>query len=395
MSNQTQTSDVIIVGGGIVGLATAHELGKQGLGVTVLERNVCGREASWAGAGVLQCGNWHRKDVLVQLLRESIRNYDKFTDELRDRTGIDSEFVRCGSLDLLFEDQQYRMAASEVQAAEAYREEYGRPVLELLSPEQARQREPNITADMFGAKYCSTTCQVQNPMIMRALRQACMTENVKIFENCAVMELIRDGQRIIGARATGGEFTARHVILTAGPWSSLVDKQLETLMPTSPVRGQIVLLEMHPRPFTHVVERGRCYLIPRLDGRIVVGATQEPDVGYERRNTVEGIHHLLTLAQQLVPSLAGASIVRLWSGLRPASPDDWPYIGPVPGLEGLIAATAHFRSGLILAPITAKIVTQLVTKGQSDYDLARYAPGREFADKKKKKRKIKSEDQEG
>ncbi|MHC4799989.1 MAG: NAD(P)/FAD-dependent oxidoreductase, partial [Planctomycetota bacterium] len=328
MPNPARTSDVIVIGGGIVGLATAYKLGKAGIGVTVLERGLCGREASWAGAGVLQCGNWHRTDPLVQLLRESIRNYHKFTDQLREQTGIDAQFERCGSLDLLLEDQQYRMAASEVKAAEVYNEEYGRPVLELLSPEQARQMEPNITADLLGAKYCSTTCQVQNPLIMRALREACLMEKVQIHENCAALELLRQGQRVIGARGVGGEFTSQHVVLTAGPWSSLIDKQLGQLMPVNPVRGQIVLLEMHPRPFKRVIERGRCYLIPRFDGRIVVGATQEPEVGYERRNTVEGVHHLLTLTQRLVPPLAGASIVRLWSGLRPASPDDWPYIGP-------------------------------------------------------------------
>jgi len=386
MLSNAKTSDVVVIGGGIVGLATAFELAKEGVKVTVLERHRCGQEASWAGAGVLQCGNWHRKDPLVQLLRESICNYDKFTDELREHTGIDSQFVRCGSLELLLEDQQYRMAASEVKAAEAYKEEYGQTILELLSPEQARELEPNITTDLYGAKYSSINCQVQNPLIVRALRVACHQLNVNILENCNVRELIREGDRIVGVDSTCGRFDCKHVILTAGPWSSMIDKELEQLMPVAPVRGQIVLMEMHPRPFTRVVERGRCYLIPRLDGRIVLGATQEPDAGYEKRNTVEGVNHLLTLSQRLVPMLSKASIIRLWSGLRPASPDDWPYIGPVAGFDGLIAATAHFRSGLILAPITARIMTDLIVRGETPYDLSRYAAGRDFTKKGKKKK---------
>ncbi len=129
---QNSTSDVIVIGGGVVGLSVAYELAKASLRVRVLEKGVCGKEASWAGAGVLQCGSWHRTDPLVHLLRESLRTYACFAEELRDRTGIDTEFVPCGSFEVLLEDQQYRMALSEVKAAEAHAATWGRPVLEML-----------------------------------------------------------------------------------------------------------------------------------------------------------------------------------------------------------------------------------------------------------------------
>lgn len=380
-------SDVVIVGGGIVGLASAYELGKRGVKVKVVERGICGREASWAGAGVLQCGNWHRRDPLVHLLRESLQNYAGYTRELYERTHIDPQFENCGSFELLLEDQQYRMAASEVRVAEALREQFGRAPLELLSPEQARAAEPRIAGELLGVKYCPITSQVRNPDLVRAIREACLQVGVEIIENCPVQGVVRDGSRVTGVRTSRGDFSAGHVVLSAGSWSALVDAELGKLMPVYPVRGQIVLLEMHPRPFTHIVERGKCYMIPRFDGRIVIGATEEHGAGYDKSNTAEGVGRLLMLSQQLVPALAGAKLVRTWAGLRPGTPDRGPFIGPVKGHDNLIAACGHFRSGLILAPITAQIVADLITTGGTKYDLSRYAAGREFK-KDKKGRKV-------
>ncbi|GMU20231.1 MAG: glycine oxidase ThiO [Phycisphaerae bacterium] len=381
MNRDTHTADVIVIGGGIIGLASAHRLAREGLQVTVLERDLCGREASWAGAGVLQCGSWHRKDPLVHLLRESLRRQGAFAEDLRERTGIDPQFVRCGSFELLLEDQQYRMAASEVRAAEVHREAFGQTVLELLPPEEARRQEPNITPELLGVKYCSVTCQIRNPLLMEAMRAACLMEKVRIVEHCAVHGIVRAGDRVTGVRTGGGVYAAPNAILSAGAWSSLIEPEIGEKVRVYPVRGQIVLLERRKRLFTHIVERGKCYMVPRLDGRIVVGATEEHEAGYEKRNTAEGVNHLLTLSQRLVPALSGATVVQTWSGLRPGTPDRGPYIGKVPGWEGLWSATGHFRSGLILAPITAEIMADLIIRGTTPWDLGRLAPGREVKEK--------------
>lgn len=373
------TCDVVVVGGGIIGLSSAWRLAAAGLKVVVLERGQCAQEASWAGAGVLQCGSWHRTDPLVELLRESLlEHYPSFAAELRERTQIDPEFIPCGSFELLLDDQQYRMAASEVEAAGAYREKYGRSVLELLSPDEARAIEPNIAGDILGVKSCPVTCQVRNPRLGQAVRAACILAGVDIREGCAARGLLREGDRITGVRSERGDVRCGHVVVAAGSWSALIDPLCGEKLPVYPVRGQIVLLETRVRPFTHIVERGKCYMIPRLDGKIVIGATEEHESGYVKQNTAEGVAHLLTTAQRLVPALSGASLLRTWSGLRPGTPDRGPFLGKVPGVEGLIAATGHFRSGLILAPITSRIVTDLVTRGETSYDLSRYAPGREF-----------------
>lgn len=376
MATEQPASDVIIIGGGVIGLAAARRLAGEGLRVTVLDRGLCGRESSWAGAGVVQSGSWHRKDPLVALQRESVRMYPAFASELHEYTRIDPQFVPCGSFEVLFTEQQYSMAASEVGAAEAHRATYGRAVLELLAPEAARGAEPALTAELRGVLSCPITCQVRNPMLLEALRADCLARQVRIHEQCAVHGLRRDGDRVIGVRSDLGDLDAGHVVLAAGAWSSLLDARLAELMPVYPVRGQVIVLETRPRLFTRVIERGRCYLVPRLDGRVLVGATEEHESGYEKRNTARGVAALLDLAVQLVPALADATIVRTWSGLRPGTPDRGPYIGPVPGMAGLIAATGHFRSGLTLAPVTARIVTDLIVHGVTDRDLARVAPGR-------------------
>jgi len=378
MSNISRTTDVVIVGGGVIGLSSAYRLAREGVRVTLLERGLCGQEASWAGAGVLQCGSWHRTDGLVRLLRKSLLQYPDFAAELHEQSGIDPQHIPCGSFELLLDEQRHDMAVRAVKAAEHYHAQFGQTVLELLSPMQAREQEPHISEELLGAKSCPVTSQVRNPLLLKALRAACVRMSVEIVEQCPVQEFLRDDERVVGVRSKQGDFSCAHVVLAAGAWSSLIESFLEQKTPVYPVRGQIVLLEMQPRPFTHIIEQGDCYLVPRLDGRIVVGATEEHDSGYEKINTAAGIHQLLTLAQRLVPRLAGATILRTWSGLRPGTPDRRPFIGPVPGTEGLLAATGHFRFGLVLAPMTAKIIADLIVRGETEHDLARCAPGREI-----------------
>ena len=383
MGKSPDTSDVIVVGGGAIGLSIAWQLVREGVRVAVLERGRCGREASWAGAGILKHGNWRRTDPLFQLRRRSLQDYERFATELHDRTGIDPQYVRCGSLELLLDKRQHAAALAETQAAEAYRGEYGRPVVEVLSPEQARRCEPKLAADLTGLKHYPITAQVRSPRLMQALVAACRAEGVEIVEHAEVRDLIRDGDRVTGVRSLLGNHSCKHVVLAAGAWSSQLDPRLEELMPVRPVRGQVVLLEMQPRPFACVIERGKHYLVPRLDGRILVGATEEHDAGYEKRTTAAGVGDLLAFARWVVPALAEAALVGAWCGLRPGTPDGRPDLGPVPGADGLLVATGHFRSGLVLAPVTARIITDLIVRGRASIpvDLGSFAPGRQ-ADKR-------------
>lgn len=379
----SRTSDVLIIGGGVIGLSIADALACEGLNVTLLERAQCGRESSWAGAGIIQSGSWHRQDALVQMQRDSVRLYPAFVADLRERTGIDPEFAACGTLEILLEDQQYRMAKSEFKAARSFEAEYGRRVIDLLTPEQTRELEPVVTGELLGAKYDLTAGQVRNPRLVSALKAACIKGKVEIVEECEAKGLILDRGQVTGVRTVQGQRSAAHVVLAAGAWSSRLDEYLSAIMPTVPVRGQMILLSTAAAPFTRVLERGRNYLVPRQDGHVLLGATQEPQAGFDKSMTAGGVGSLLGMGTRLVPALAEAAVASMWAGLRPGTPDGRPYIGAVPSMAGLIAATGHFRCGLTLAPATARIVADLIVRGATPYDLSRCLPGRPLEDRLK------------
>ncbi len=376
-----QTCDIIVVGGGVIGLSVADRLAREGLSVTLLERGACGREASWAAAGVLKPGNPNRRGPMQQLQRASLAMFADYCADLHDRTGIDPEYIACGAIELLFDDQRYRMAASEEQAG-ARRGMVmpdGHAEWQMLTPDQARQVEPNVSEQCRGALLNRSSAQVRNPRLLRALVAACRARGVTIQEGMPVARLRIEGSRVIGVETRDGSIDAGGVVLCAGAWSSAIDDRLARLVPTHPVRGQVVLLDASAAAearFTRIVTRSGCYLVPRSDGLVLVGATVEPDSGFNRRTTAAGVAKLMNDAVSLVPALARAGVAGMWAGLRPGTPDRRPYIGWVPGFDGLIAATGHYRTGLALAPVTAGIVADLVQRGSSERDLSMCRPGR-------------------
>jgi glycine oxidase len=374
-----QSANCITIGGGVVGLTIAWRLARAGASVTLLERAECGREASWAGAGVLSPPNPHRKDAVAQLQLRSLAMYPAFCETLLATTGIDPEYERCGELELAFDETGLRSLRSDAEAAAGRALPAGEPSFEMLDPQAAREFEPAASPEILGAMLCRETAQVRNPRLLRALQQACTAAGVNIREHTPVQTLLRDGNRVHGVRvgiAAGEELLADTVILCGGAWSSQLDDRLQTLMPVIPVRGQMLLMQLDRRPFKPIIARGKTYLVPRRDGHVLLGATEEKEAGFEKRCTPKGINSLITKGLQLVPSLAQADVVGTWSGLRPGTPDDMPYIGPVPGFDGLIAATGHFRTGLSLAPATAEVVLSIMENRAYDLDLSAAAPGR-------------------
>ncbi|MBN1488917.1 MAG: glycine oxidase ThiO [Phycisphaerae bacterium] len=370
------TSDVLVIGGGVIGLAIARRLAIDGVSVTLLEKDRIGLSSSWAAAGVLAAANWHRQDAMVRFQRKSLAMMPTFCETLHAVSGIDPEYVRCGSLELLFEDQKFRMAMSEVDAAAAQHDEHDEPIVQLLTPAQVQAFEPKVTGNLLGAKRCTATAQVRNSRLVPALAAAARAAGVRIHEGTEATGLCREQNRIIGARSASDIWHAGHTILCAGAWSSLLDESLRAAVDVFPVRGQVLLLAMPSLPLAHVVKHRKCYVVPRRDGLFLVGSTVEPDAGFASEATAEGVQSLSTQAIRLVPSLARATFVRAWAGLRPGTRDRRPYIGPVPGFDGLFAATGHYRTGIGLAPLTAEVVTELVRCGSSNEDLSVFLPAR-------------------
>jgi glycine oxidase len=387
MPTSNQTSDALIIGGGIIGLTCALRLRQAGLSVTLLDKGAPGREASWAGAGVLSPPNPHRSDSLYQITIASLNSYPALCEELRELSGVDPEYTVCGELKLITTEQSLQMAQSNVRVTKSQTMPDGKPIIEILAPDEVNAIEPAVKPQGYGFELYRQAAHIRNPRLLQALQTACNKLGVNTIADAKVTSFQTNPQNqteVIGAVCENGNtHTAPHTILAAGAWSNLLTlptppgaKPLADLLPINPVRGQIVLLKCDAPPFKPVICKGKIYLVPRRDGHVLIGATEEHESGFDKRNTPHGVHWLATEAMQLVPSLESASVVATWAGLRPASPDLRPYIGPAPGYQNLLAATAHFRSGLTQAPETARIITSLITTGASLHDLTLTAPGR-------------------
>jgi len=367
--------DCIVIGGGVVGLSIARRLAAESLSVGVFEKGACGREASWAGAGMLAPLDPHRKDTLARLNAASRSMYEEFCLGLRDDSGIDPEFHQCGELQLIFDENQLRVAKSFENASPEPHSGDGRD-FELLSPDQARAWEPHLGSEMRGALLARRAAQIRNPRLMAALKASCEVRGVQIHEGRAIDALEMKGARVVGVRTAADVVAGQWIVLAAGAWSSELHPRLADLIPVYPVRGQIILLKFDEPPVTHIVSHKKTYIVPRLDGHVLLGATEEHESGFSHKTTARGISGLIESALPLVPMLGDAPVEMTWAGLRPGTPDVRPYIGEVPGFDGLIAATGHFRSGLVLAPAVAESIASKITGRDDAIDLAALSPGR-------------------
>jgi len=368
--------DAVVIGGGVVGLSIARRLVADGRRVVLLERGACGGEASWAGAGIVAPRGPHRIDALFHLQERSLDLYPSFCAELHQETGIDPEYDRCGELELIFTEDLLRIAESDARAAAGRRMPSGEPVYRLLTAEEARQLEPAASEQIIGALQCQRTAQVRNPRLLAALVGSCRSRGVMIHEERPAIDLLIEENRVRGVFSKDGVVRAAHVILAAGAWSAQISDRLQGVLAVHPVRGQMILLKTDRRPFQRVLARGRTYLVPRRDGHVLLGSTEEPEAGFSKRVTASGIAGLIERGLKLAPSLADASVEATWAGLRPGTPDDKPLLGPVPGFDGLVAATGHFRAGLTLAPVTAELVARILAAEPYDLDLSSCDPMR-------------------
>jgi len=367
-------ADIAIVGGGVIGLTLARQLRTEGHAVCLLERHECGREASWAGAGILAPCNPQRRDPLFHFQERSLELFPQLCGELQQETGIDVEYERCGELELIFSRQAMGIARADERGAAGKLTCGGKPRVEFLTPDQLGAMEPSVTDDLLGALLCRHTAQVRNPRLLAALRRSCELRGVNIREHTRALDVMIEGGKVVGISTDQGESSCGAVVICAGAWSGTIGQHIGPALPVHPVRGQIILLKLACRPFQHIIARGKTYLVPRRDGHLIIGSTEEPEAGFVKRNTPQGTTHLLERAQRFVPALANAPVLAMWSGLRPGTRDDKPLMGAVPHLSGLYAATGHFRSGLTNAPATGEFISALLAGRTYPIDLSYCAP---------------------
>jgi len=363
-----KSPDVLVVGGGIVGAAIAWRLAKDGLAVTLLEKGEIGREASWAAGGMLTPVHLAEyPPALAGVCAASLALYEPLCREVAALSGVDPEYRVTGLL-LLVTDDAGEEAAREL---EMWKRERNQPV-ERLTRDEAVAVEPKLTPHLRRALRLPDIAQIRNNRMAVALAESATRKGAEIRANTPVTGFLRVPGRVTGVKTPRGDIYAGTTILAAGAWSAELLRPLGLELRVKPIKGQMLLAGGPPDFCRHMILDGESYLIPRADGRILVGSTLE-DVGFDKSVILGTIGDLAERGARLMPELARLPLVTSWAGLRPATPDRLPYLGKGP-MDGLIVATGHYRNGILLAPITAEIVADLLAGQPSDIDLAPFDP---------------------
>jgi glycine oxidase len=361
-------SSCLVIGGGAVGLSIAYELAGRGCQVRVIDAGQPGREASWAGAGILPPAGSGDLGPLEQLTALSNRLHVRWSEELREATGVDNGFRRTGAIYLA-------RGAAELRSLDQLARWAGQRqiVAQRLTPQSLDELEPSLrlAGALKGAYLVPDECQIRNPRHLKALLAGCVQRGVEITPGAMADDFEIRGDRVRRVRTNLGMFAADQVCVTTGAWSAAVVRKLGIEPAIRPIRGQIVLVNASRPTIDRIINEGPRYLVPRGDGRVLVGSTEE-DVGFDRGTTAGAVAELLEFALGLVPRLADAAIERSWAGLRPATQDGLPYLGRVPGLENAFVAAGHFRGGLQLSTGTAVVMSQLMDGRRTEVDLENF-----------------------
>ncbi|MEX1157730.1 MAG: glycine oxidase ThiO [Thermomicrobiales bacterium] len=369
MPGTERTPEVIIIGGGIIGCALAWELAKAGVVSRVIERREIAREASWASAGIISPPG-PRHGLRAELALRSFRRYPALIAEIEELTGQSVGYVRSGEIDLAPD-------AGEAALRETldWQRAHGLAV-EWLDADAIRSNEPAIQPDLTHGIHSADAGSLILSRMTTALARAARMRGASIVEHTPVLGIVSERGRATGVRTFNVVVPAGTVIIAAGAWSRTIGESIDFNIPTVPVKGQMLSIADPPIPLHSIVAGGGGYFVPRADGTIAVGATEEHDAGFDTRITPAGVAWLTGLIERVAPSLMEGRLHDIWAGLRPGVEDGEPIIGRVPHLENVWIATGHFRSGALLAPATAQALAASVISGTPDPLLAPFDPAR-------------------
>lgn len=359
---------IAIVGAGLIGLSLAHELARRGAEVRVYDAAEPGAAASWAGAGMLAPDSEQAASPeLHALCTYSLGLYPQYVADLCADSGVDARLRLDGVLALAATtDEAERLRERSVVLARA-----GRAV-RWLERSETLTLEPS-TGNIAGAALFEGEGQVDNRRLGRALQAACERRGVAIVAKCGALEVDADARRVRGLHTREGFVSTSLVVNAAGAWSAAVPGiPAHARVATYPVKGQMLALAMPHHLVRHPIWYSGGYVVPRDDGRLLVGATVE-DVGFDVRVTAEGISGLLNAALKALPALRDLAISETWAGLRPGSADGLPYIG-FGALGGYAIAAGHHRNGILLAPVTARLLADMIEGKSPEVDLAPFSP---------------------
>ena len=361
--------DVAIAGAGLIGGSIALELARAGLSVGLFDSQQPGQESSWAGAGILSPAPESAAMIpLVPLAKASMAIYREFVRIAEEISGLSAGYRPKGTLQALFS----RDAREELSTVIALHHGLGLKA-EPLSPEDARELEPSLSEDLEAAVLRPDEASVDNRAMTQAVLEAALRSGAKLFPESPVHAIWSDRGRCAGLQVEDEKVEAQWTVIAAGCFSSNIEGVV-AYAPVRPAKGQMIALRADHLEIERVLWSEKIYLVPRNDGRILAGATVEY-TGFEKGLTAGGLEKVLSGAIELSPGLAAARVEETWAGLRPDSPDHLPILGPT-DLDGLLIATGHFRGGILLTPITAKLVREWVTQQRVSVDWDRFSPMR-------------------
>ena len=359
--------DVAIAGGGVIGGAIALELARAGLRVGVFDRQELGQEASWASAGIISPAPENPGMIaMVELAKPSAALYPKFAAQVEELSGQSTGYRRKGTLEALFAHD----AKAELSTIIAVHHGLGLKA-EPLGAEDARELEPALSEEIGAAVLRPEEASIDNRALTAAVLQAARRSGVEFFPGEGVKAIWREGGACRGLVLQNETVAAKWTVIAAGCFSGTIEGAAR-YAPVRPAKGQMAALRAEEVTIDRVLWTGKVYLVPRNDGRILAGATVEY-AGFDKRVTAAGMEKILSAAIALVPGLADARIEETWAGLRPDSQDHLPILGPT-DVDGLLMATGHFRSGILLTPITARLLREWITEQRVSVDWDRFSP---------------------
>jgi glycine oxidase len=368
------STDFQIIGGGINGLLLTLELARSGASVTLIERDSPGREASWAGGGIVSpLYPWRYAPSITALASWAQDYYPELVAELTANTGIDSELSESGLLMLDAEDQD-----EALQWAASHQRE-----MHCLAGHQIYNRESGLASGFQNGLWMPKVANVRNPRLLQALlAQVQHFPDVTLLENSEVLGLESEGALVRQIRMRGGcdkmPFTipARQVVVCAGAWSGRILSESGRSLDVHPVKGQMLLYKFSKPPLSSIILTAGRYLIPRCDGHVLVGSTLEHE-GFDKTPSAEARLSLQRSAEAMFPELHGMEPVGHWAGLRPGTRDGVPYIGKLPDWQNLFVNAGQFRNGLVLAPASARLMADLLLVREPIVDPLPYDPARQ------------------
>jgi glycine oxidase len=343
-------------------MMTAHFLRQEGMSVSLLERGETCRESSWAGGGIVSpLVPWQYPEAVSALVRWSQQYYPGLAQSLLAETGIDIEWLQSGLLMPGVEPEQSILDWAE----------HNRCALQRVDARQLGTLEPGLGLEAPVSVLLPDVGQIRNPRLGVAMRRSLTGRGVAIHDHTEVTGFTVSGNRVRGVTTTRGDYSAERVVVAGGAWSGPLLAMLDIGLPVKPVKGQMIQYQTPPGLVRHIVLYQDHYLIPRRDGLLLAGSTLE-DTGYDKSTSDEARHLLMDKASRLVPALGDCEVVRQWAGLRPGVSDGVPFIGPHPACAGLFVNTGHFRNGVVMAPASARLLTDLVLRRESFTDAGAY-----------------------